>query len=309
MKYMPHSKPRKSLELQILSFLNARMDLSSRDQKNLYNLERGYEGELKFSRLLGSKDPSECLRLYDLQLEINQTEFQIDNLLIYQDTVYMNEIKNYEGDFLAKDDKWYVMPSEKEIRSPILQLQRSEFLLQQLLQQMGFHLKIVSRLVFVHSGFTLYQAPYNQPIIFPTQLARYTNHLNHTQTRLTDMHRKLAKQLVQSNISSSRHMRLPNYNYEDLKKGIVCNNCSGFMFAKSMSILCCESCMHEERIDFAVMRTVSEFHILFPNMKINSSTIYEWCNVIDSKSKIRRILMKNMQLVKRGKYSYYIFKK
>src|SRR5690625_6694273 len=62
MKYMPHSKPRKSLELQILAFLNARMDLSSRDKKNLHNLERGYEGERKFSHLLGNGVSSECIK-------------------------------------------------------------------------------------------------------------------------------------------------------------------------------------------------------------------------------------------------------
>lgn len=306
---MPHSKPRKSLELQTLIFLNARMDLSTRDKKNLHNLERGYEGERKFSHMLGNGVSGEYIKLYDLQLEINQTEFQIDNLLIYQDTIYMNEVKNYEGDFLIKDDKWYVMPSEKEIRSPVLQLQRSEFLLQQLQQQLGFHFKIVAKLVFVHSGFTLYQAPYDQPMIFPTQLTRYIHHLNHTPTQLTTKHNQLAKQLINRHISSSRHMRLPNYNYEDLKKGIVCRSCRGFMYAVSMSILCCESCAQEERVDSAVMRAVSEFHILFPNRKINSSTIYDWCNVINSKSRIRRILMKNMQLVRKGKYSYYIFKK
>ena len=304
---MPHSKPRKSLELQILAFLNARMDLSSRDKKNLHNLERGYEGERKFSHLLGNGVSSEYIKLYDLQLEINQTEFQIDNLLIYQDTIYMNEVKNYEGDFLIKDDKWYVMPSEKEIRSPVLQLQRSEFLLQQLQQQLGFHFKIVAKLVFVHSGFTLYQAPYDQPMIFPTQLTRYIHHLNHTPTQLTPMHHKLAEQLSHRHISSSRHTRLPKYKYENLKKGIVCKSCRGFMYAFSVYKLQCRNCGHIEKMESGIMRTVIEYYKLFPKRKITTSTINDWCNNIHSKRGIRNILMKNMKIIRNGKYSYYVF--
>lgn len=139
---MPHSKPLVPPELQILLYLDARMDLLPRDQKNLNNLKKGYEGELKFFHLLEKELTSKCIRLYDLLLESNQTEFQIDNLLIYQNVIYMNEVKYYGGDFFLRNDKWYVAASEKEIRNPILQLQRSEYLLRQLLQQMGVHLKI-----------------------------------------------------------------------------------------------------------------------------------------------------------------------
>src|SRR5690625_3971565 len=107
MKYMPHSKPPVPSELQILLYLDARMDLLPRDKKNLNNLQKGYEGELNFFHLLEEKLTSKCIRLYDLLLESNQTKFQIDNLLIYQNTIHMNEVKYYQGDFLVRDNKWY----------------------------------------------------------------------------------------------------------------------------------------------------------------------------------------------------------
>lgn len=116
--------------------------------KIFYNLEKGYQGELMFYELLEVELTSKCIRLYDLLLECNQTEFQIDNLLIYQNTIIMNEVKNFDGDFFIKDNKWYAVSTRNEIRNPIQQLQRSEYLLRQLLQQIStsFQTRSVSRL-------------------------------------------------------------------------------------------------------------------------------------------------------------------
>jgi len=306
---MPHSKPLMPSELQIFSSLNARMNLTSNDKRIFHNLQKGYEGELKFSRLLEKGITGDCIQLYDLLLESNQTEFQIDNLLIYQDTIFMNEVKYHEGDFLVSGDKWYMISSEKEIRNPIFQLQRSEFLLRQLLQQIGFHFNVEAKLVFVHPEFTLYQAPYDQPIVFPTQLNRYIKQLNYTPSRLTDKQHNLAKQLIHRHITTSRHERLPDYHYDDLKKGILCKACGGFMIPIRSAKLYCEICRQEEPTNLAVMRAVAEFYQLFPNKRINISIIHDWCKIIKSKERIRKILLDNMQLIRNGRYSYYIFNK
>lgn len=304
---MPHSKPRISSELQILSYLNARMDLLPRDKKNLHNLEKGYEGELKFSQLLKGNLNSQSISIYDLRLESNQTEFQIDNLLIYQNTIYLNEVKYYEGDFFIRGDKWYVATSEKEIRNPMLQLQRSEFLLRQTLQQTGANFNVKARLIFVHPEFTLYQAPFDHSFIFPTQLNQYIRTLNSTPSTLTSKHHNLAKQLIRRHITTSRHERIPDYHFDNLEKGIVCGSCRGFMFPIRLVMLRCKRCGHEERTDLAVMRSVAEFHWLFPDRRINTSSIYEWCEKIITKKRIQRILVNNLQLVRNGKYSYYVF--
>src|SRR5690625_343344 len=145
-----HREPRVSPELQTLRSLSPRLNLSAKHKKNLSNLEKGYQGEWNFFQLLVKKLTSNCIRLYDLLLECNQTEFQIDNLLIFQNTIFMNEVKNFAGDFYVKDDQWYAVAKGKEIRNPLPQLQRSEFLLRQLLQQLGVHFQLEAQLVFVH---------------------------------------------------------------------------------------------------------------------------------------------------------------
>ena len=70
----------------------------SRENQNYINLEKGYEGERNFEVLL-EHHLSEGLILNDLLLEKNNTLFQIDSLLISQNSIYLFEVKNYEGDF------------------------------------------------------------------------------------------------------------------------------------------------------------------------------------------------------------------
>ena len=124
---------------------------------------------------------------------------------------------------------------------------------------------------------------------------------------MTNMHHNLAEQLIRRHNTTSKHEHLPDYDFDHLEKGIVCSLCSGFMFAVRMANLRCKNCGYTEQTETAVMRTVFEFHRLFPNRKITNSTIYDWCKVINSKYRIRKILMENMKLVRNGKYSYYIF--
>ncbi len=304
---MPHSKPRKSLELQILSHVNSRMDLAPPDRKNLHNLEKAYERERKFFHLLQKELHSKCIRLYDLLLESNQTEFQIDNLLLYQNTVIMNEVKNFDGDFFIKDDKWYAVDSRKEIRNPILQLQRSEYLLRQLLQQIGVPFQVEAYHVFVNPEFTLYQAPYDKSLIFPTQLKRYIQKLNQTPSKLTMRHTNLAEELISLHLPNSSRERIPEYHYNQLQKGIVCSEYQGIMGRFTKVKLQCKRCRREETIESAVIRSVAEFHLLFPERRISTTEIYGWCKMIASKKTIRKILMNNLTLVNKGRSSYYIY--
>jgi hypothetical protein len=58
----------------------------------------------------------------------------------------------------------------------------------------------------------------------------------------------------------------------------------------------------------AVLRSVEEFKTLFPEMKITSNGIYEWCSIISSTKVIQRILSRNYEKKGRGKASFYVSK-
>src|SRR5690606_8587862 len=153
----------------------------------------------------------------------------IDCLLIFQNIIYIFEVKNFEGDFYIDDDKWYVVSSGSEIRNPLHQIRRSEVLFRQLLQQLGYNICIKFTLVFVNQEFHLYHSPMNQSITSPNQLLRFTKKLNNITGKITNNHIKVAGQLSMRHILNSPHERLPEFTYEELKKGIVCRVCDNFL--------------------------------------------------------------------------------
>jgi|GEM_PF-531402 len=303
-----HHTPPPSNVLQILQLLYPRMNLSATERRQYENLNKGYKGEQKLLDLLQKQLSTDYLLINDLLLKSNHTEFQIDTLLIGKDTIYPLEVKNYEGDFYIRDDNWYVASSGNEIRNPLLQLKRSEFLIRHLLQHARFRFSIKPSIVFINQAFTLYQAPLNLPVIFPTQIQHYIKRLNTNSFKQMEKHRRLAKYFIDHHLPQSSHEKLPIYEYEALKKGILCKSCSIFLPSFNYKKIICKRCGCEEDVESAVMRSILEFITLFPNRRITTNDIHEWCHIIESKKRIRRILIKNFIPVGKGRYTYYVFK-
>ncbi|MED3651652.1 nuclease-related domain-containing protein [Heyndrickxia sporothermodurans] len=300
MNFKPRCIP---AELQVTQYLNWRMSLSPKEHSYYLNLEKGFIGEQRVDEWL--KNLSEdWLILDDLLLECNGTVFQIDKVLISNQKIYIFEVKNYEGDFYIEADNWYTL-SGTEIKNPLLQLQRSESLFRKLLQELGYHYQIESYIIFINPDFQLYQAPRDLPIIFPTQLNRFLNKLVTISPKIKDKHIKLAKHLVSLHIHTSPYKRTINYNFDNLKKGIICTQCHSFIAEFHKNVLICDSCGYKEKVTSAVLRSIEEYLFLFPEKKLTANAMYEWCEIIPKKT-IYKVLSKNFKIIGHGKYSYYL---
>jgi len=92
-------KPRtKSKKLTVLELLSNRKEITGKDKQHYFSLVKGNEGEMRFDTFT-EKLQCECLILNDLLLEINNTTFQIDSLIITQEKIFLYEVKNFEGDY------------------------------------------------------------------------------------------------------------------------------------------------------------------------------------------------------------------
>ena len=300
---MPYKTRNKSIELLILSNLEKRLNLEKNDRLHYSNLQKGYEGELLFDSMT-KKLQCNCYILNDLLLKVNNTTFQIDTIIITAETIYLYEVKNYKGNYYYETDKFFKMPST-EIINPLYQLERSRSLLRQLLHKHGFNLPITASLIFINPAFTLYQAPLNKPIIFPTQLKQYLNKLNAIPTPLNQSHQRLAEKLISLHIDDSPFTQLPSYDYDQLQKGINCGKCNSFAINVQASNCVCRECGYKELVATAVMRGVKEFRLLFPEQKITTNKIHEWCQVVHPKKKIRVILGSSFQMRGTGRWAYY----
>jgi Nuclease-related domain len=293
-------------ELIILRSLNTRMFLTAKEKLHYSNLEKGYEGEVLFDQLI-EKLQSEMLVLNDLFLEVNKSVFQIDTLTIAQESIYLIDVKNYEGDYYYESDTFYTQSGE-DLKNPLHQLQRCETLLRQLLQNHGYKFPIKSYLVFINPEFTLYQAPRNLPIIYPTQVNRFLKKLKKEPAKLSTRHTKLADLLIAAHQIKSPYPWLPAYEYSQLKKGITCTSCHSFTITAGERKIVCAECGCQEEVSSAVLRLVQELKLLFPDIKITTNTVHEWFKVIESKKKINRILTQLFRREGHGKFSYYVNK-
>lgn len=293
----------KSNSLIILALLNKRMNLDSKDKQHYFNLKKGFDGEVNFDTLT-EKLQCECLILNDLLLEVNNTTFQIDSLILIQGKIYLYEVKNYEGDYYYQADKLFKKPTF-EVVNPLDQLSRSGTLLRQLLLSLGFKLPIETHVIFINPKFTLYQAPLDKPIIFPTQIKQHMDQFNTISLKLTTNHKKIADQLLSLHKTNSPYKQIPSYDYNELQKGIFCPICHSFSVSVVKRKCICQDCGHAVLVANAVLRSVKELKILFPNIKITTNTVHDWCQMVQSKKRIRKILASNFNIVGVRQWTYY----
>ncbi|MEK4971966.1 nuclease-related domain-containing protein [Niallia sp. FSL R7-0648] len=299
-----YKKRREPLELALLKSLNSRMELSDELKTKYLNQGKGWEGERKFDKYLKDLAPNSII-LNDLLLQSHQTTFQIDSLLIEGDALHLYEIKNYEGDFYYENDRFYKKKNKVEISNPITQLKRTDSLLRQLVHQLGYSITIIPHVVFINPEFILYQAPLHLPCIYPNQLNRYVKLLEKNKSQVKKQHAVFAEKLIALHMDESPYRRIPSYTYEELKKGILCDKCNSLFISTESAMIKCDVCGYTESLELAVLRSVKEFKLLFPERKITTKEIHDWCLISGGMRRIKRILDKHYRLIGVHQWAYY----
>ncbi|EDL64268.1 nuclease-related domain-containing protein [Bacillus sp. SG-1] len=290
-------------ELKIYKSLDSRKKLNAKEKQYFAGLEKGFIGEKLFDDwlepILGDR-----ILLPDMQFMPKSTFVQIDTILLTSKLIYTFEVKNYEGDHVLEGDN-LLRTDGSDTKNPLLQLKRNEPVLRSILDNLGFKIPIQSIAVFVNPSFHLYNAPVDLPIIYPTQLQRFIEKLNYTPSFLKKHHTELASKLISATVAENPYVRLPAYRYDELRKGIVCPGCGRFYEEYVRSTLTCSSCGGRESAHSAVLRNIKEFKLLFPDDRITVSGVHDWCNIIQEKKTIRKILDTQFKLVNKGRGSYY----
>jgi hypothetical protein len=281
------------------------MNLTEEEVKQYLYLKKGYEGEVAFDKLTLSHLNNQIYILNDIMVEINHSKFQIDSSLIIQDTIITCEVKNFEGNYLYRDGEFYLSGTQSPITNPLHQVKRSETLLQQYLKKNGLHFRVLPYLVFINPNFFLYQAPQNDSIIFPPQLSNFMNKVNSKPSKLNGMQQKLADQLIVDHKIESPYPKLPPYDYHSLQKGLTCASCNSFLIICDERKARCNDCGFEEAIGSAIVRSVEELKLLFPDLKITTTIIHDWCLVVESRKTVRKFLKKNFKVVGSRQWTHY----
>ncbi|MCH6265301.1 nuclease-related domain-containing protein [Neobacillus citreus] len=301
----PKKSRRETEELLMLRALNPRINLSDKDGRKYYTLEKGYQGEVMFDAIT-QELKNNCIVLNGLLFKLKEKHFQIDTVIIFQKTIYLIDVKNFEGDYIYKSDPDRFCKNDTEIDDPILQLLKAESKLRQLLEEYRFNLPVESYVVHISPTFTLYNAPQNNHVILPTQINRFIRKLENIPSNLNGGHERLADLLISLDQGDYPNPPKPTYSYDGLKKGPYCSKCNSFSVSVGERKMVCNTCGCEERMESVVLRCVWELVLLFPERRITVNLVYEWCGDRVSKKLIHRVLVENYKACGKKKYTYYV---
>jgi len=279
---------RKPKALLVYESLRTRMVLSLKDQITYRNLASGYEGEKIFSSYIFNKLHANYVVLYDVLFDDNGSITQVDCFIFLPSKIVIVEVKNFQGEFTLENEQFTSLYTNKVYQNPLHQLKRTEINFQHLLHKEKVESPVETYVVFVNKNFTLFMEK-NKHVILPTQINSFFTYLNREKSTLSTTQLKLV-QLVKLHHSPQNPMeRLPIYNQDTIQNGITCHRCGNWM-TRFRHHFYCHDCKLKESLNSTVLRSIIEFHLLFPNDKITSQVIWDWTARIISRKTITRIL-------------------
>ncbi|MGB6177864.1 nuclease-related domain-containing protein [Carnobacterium sp.] len=287
---MVYSKRTKPISLVIMESLERRTTLSRKHTNYLRGMQKGFQGELAFDRMAEELGQG-CVILKDLFLQPNMSNaFQLDALIVIGETIYLYEIKNYSGEYTYGPEMLLKKP-DFELSNPLIQLQNTKNRLKIFLKELGYVLEIKAYVAYVNPEFTLFHAPKLDTVLLPTQLNSHFSELTIEAAALLTPPKKFVQDLMKHNVAQPRFIEdIPEYNFSDLKKGVTCEECGSFELVNYRQNYQCCNCGFKNPLHSALLNTITEYQRLFPESKLTTGMMYNWCNKTASKKRIKRAL-------------------
>lgn len=283
----------KSKLLKGLDLLDRRLELNESDKRYLVNLQKGYYGEQFFDNTVKKVLDKEAIILNDLFIRNKGISFQIDAMILVSDTLFVFEIKNFSGKYIRHSDGFSTVRGY-EVANPLIQLNRMESFIRQLLNEWHVSIKVEANLLFVEPTFTLYNARVEDPIILPNQVESFLESINRKSKLLAREQYYLANKFIKLHETEVPHERqLPYYSYEELKKGLSCKTCGSFNMLVTQRSCYCKNCFSKYSVEDIIMNNIKEMQFLFPDLNITTTNVSEWCGNPVHFRKVRKILKDN----------------
>lgn len=291
--------------LTVLELLDKRMTLPYTEKQHMAAMSKGYDGEILFDSLIKKYITIEAIVINDVSMVTRSTPFQIDSILVTSDTLYLYEVKNYQGSFTNRNSH-FLTAAGQDIENPVNQLNRTTMLFSKVLKRWNVNLPIKAFVVFIHPTFILYEAKESDPFIFPSQIENHFKTVNRQSGVLTDRIYNIAQRLNEECQQEQPYQRLlPDYNFEELKKGLLCGCCGSFDLTITTKKGDCRRCGNPTSINELFLSQVEAFKVLFPDKLVTSKMMYEWCGGTLTMRRISSILNATYEKMNYAKSTHY----
>lgn len=127
-------------------------------------------------------------------------------------------------------------------------------------------------------------------------------------TKISDKQMVLGKKILSNQTSHYPNPFIPKYDYEELAKGVVCRSCQTLIKERNERLVICPVCGQREDVESAILRNIEEYRFLFPERKLTTVDLVNWCKLFDSPRTVHRVLARNYKRMGHGKYSHYVNK-
>lgn len=293
------------LELAYYRALGFRAKLSSLDVKSLAIQEKGFAGECEYDRVFEEVGHGSVLLFRDIYLRIDGRTAQYDCLIVSDDGVVVNEIKNYSGLYRYDNGKWFIGQSEVS-EDALSQLRRSVGRLVKMRYEVRGAFDISGKIVFPNIEFRLQSEDDAlwENVVMRAGLRSYLSQFKNMYAgRVAEDIANVIRQHIIPNpfMDKSADLSL-------LRKGLYCSGCGGFELENRKYHFVCDSCGSKETKETHIIRAISDYKALFLNEKLTKKRFLAFIdNKISSRTTIR-MLNKYCDQTWNGAFTYYTFK-
>lgn len=296
------TKRYKSNEQIYLETLSKRAILTKEEEKKLSWLKRGFEGEKLYDRIFDEVGHGNLNIFRDIWIQGDKSLTQIDALIITDETVFINEIKNYSGSYKYENNTWQIGNIQIS-DDPIIQAKRASSKLIKIFLENKISIHTDFNIMFPNPYFILSTDDnYCRSKTIKRELMKqYFRNINQLSSwNNTDR----IVQIIQDHIVlEPKHT--PNTDPSRLIFGRQCLQCASFDFTPNRYSTTCNICNHKSANKDHVLSAVRDYNILFSPDNIKSSDIRMLINNEVSRSTIKRHIKEICLLNNRGRHATY----
>ena len=295
----------KSHDLLFYETLERRCELTSVEKSWFKTFQKGFEGECLYDDIFEDVGHDDVLVYRDLYLKLGKSVTQYDALVINDDGIVVNEIKNYTGDYKVEGGDWF-RNGQRISEAPLAQLNRAVGKLIGLKNSVNGQFGVSGKLIFVSDDFYL-QTDDNSlwpKIVVRMDLRRY---LRKFRGGKIGNKSQFIIRLLSENIVENPYID-NNVDEARLRKGIYCGQCGSFSLIKSRFHLVCSECGSKESNETHLLRAMNDYQFLFYGKPMTRTAFMNFIGHSLTPRVVYRLLLKHCSVDKKGNQTAYIFK-
>lgn len=293
------------IELLYYNALSFRKNLNSQETYEKEKLQKGYEGECQYDQILDEVGHENIYVIRDVYLRIGNTDTQYDTLIISENRVVINEIKNYTGDYRYESNRWF--RNNKPMNdNAFAQLDRAKGKLMNLMDDANLHVKVEAALIFTSDDLRLISEDQRiwKEAIMRNYLRNYLRQFYNE--RLGNKAKSIANTIRNSVVDNNYFEESADIN--QLRRGLYCGECGSFNLMKRRFQFFCTECETIESYDSHLLRSMNDFKYLFYNQPMTKRAFSYFINEEINKSTMFRAFQKYCHIDKKGNYTTYTLK-